>query len=162
MAGTRTTVEGEEREIKERNPRMSFASFPTTGCRSLGVVLAGVAFLGLLAGPAFAADAKRAVSLTVQPSAKPIVSVTSGAELVGKLLAEQTGPSDPDVPLPQRDLTLREPVRPLSSPSLYGRQEEGGGVLGLRIPIPADRGAFQSNTRSSGYRTWAETPSTAR
>lgn len=162
MPGTRTTVEGEEREIKERNPRMSFASFPATGCRSPGVVLAGVAFLGFLAGPVFAADAKRAVNLTVQPSMTPTGKVSSGAELVGKLLAEQTGPSDPDVPLPQRGLTLREPVRPLSSPSIYGRREEGGGVLGLRIPIPAERGAFQSNTRYSGYRTGAETPSAAR
>ncbi|CAN5697853.1 hypothetical protein BH10PSE6_BH10PSE6_06160 [soil metagenome] len=141
---------------------MSLASLPTTGCRTLGVVFAGVVSLVLLAGPALAADAKRAVNLTVQPSAKPVVSVPSGAELVGKLLAEQTGPSDPDVPLPQPNLTLREPVRPLSSPSLYGRQEEGGGVLGLKIPIPADRGAFQSNARYSGYRTGAETPSNAR
>lgn len=98
------------REFKGRDPRMSLASFPTPGCRSPSVVLAGVAFLGFLAGRAVAADAKRAVNLTVQPSAKPVVSVPTGAELVGKLLAEQTDPSDPDVPLPQRDLTLREPV----------------------------------------------------
>lgn len=142
---------------------MSFARLPTKGCRSRIVIFSGVASLVLLlAGPAFAADAKRAVTLTVQPSIKTVVRVPSGAELVGKLLAEQTGPSDQDVPLPQPNLTLHEPVRPLSSPRLYGRQEEGGGVLGLRIPIPADRGAFKSSTRYSGYRPGAETPSSAR
>jgi hypothetical protein len=119
------------------------ASLPITGCQSLRIAFAAVASLVLLAGPAFAADAKRAV----QPSATPIASAPSGAELVGKLLNQQTGPSDPDVPLPQPNLTLREPARPLSSPSIYGRQEDGGAVVGLRIPIPADRGAFQSHAR---------------
>jgi len=137
------------------------ASLTINGCLSLRVAFAGVVSLVLLAGQALAADTKRAAP-AVKPSATPVASAPSGAELVGKLLARQTGPSDPDVPLPQPNLTLQEPARPLSSPSIYGRQEEGGAVLGLRIPIPADRGAFQSNARYGSYHTETESPSTGR
>src|SRR5260221_12982706 len=98
---------GEERSIREFTPRMSCARMPTISCRSLSVFFAGVASLALLSGPGLAADAKRAVSLTVLPSAKSMASAPSGAELVGKLLAEQNGPCDPDVPLPQPHLMLR-------------------------------------------------------
>ena len=73
-----TTAEGEEQQFRESNPRMS-VSLPTTGCQSLRVAFAVVTSLALLAGQAVAADAKRAVNLTVQPSARPIASAPSGA-----------------------------------------------------------------------------------
>jgi hypothetical protein len=61
---------------------------------------------------------------------------------VGKLLKEQDGPSNPDVPLPQRDLSLtRAPAStPLSGPQVFGRREDNGGVFGLKFPIPVNRG----------------------
>ncbi len=54
---------------------------------------------------------------------------------MGKLLAP--GPGDPDVPLPNRDLSdsAAGGAAP-SGPRIYGREETGGGVLGLRFPIP--------------------------
>jgi hypothetical protein len=30
--------------------------------------------------------------------------------------------------------------RPSAGPQIYGRQEDGGAVLGLKFPIPATRG----------------------
>jgi hypothetical protein len=72
----------------------------------------------------------------------------SGAEIVGKLLSNP--PSDPDVPLPQSNLATRPPADgPLGHPTIFGRQEDGGGVFGLKVPIPADRGASDRHTRSS-------------
>jgi hypothetical protein len=74
---------------------------------------------------------------------KPVPEPT-GAELVGKLLSDQNGPSNPDVPLPQKGLNrVQEPLSsPLSGPQIFGRREDGGGVLGLKIPISPTRGAF--------------------
>jgi hypothetical protein len=73
---------------------------------------------------------------------------TSAAEIVGKLLNPPA--PDPDVPLPRPGLVERsEAPAPLTGPSLFGRQEPGGGVLGLRMPIPAERGATSGNTRYS-------------
>ena len=65
----------------------------------------------------------------------------SNVELVNRAL--NPGASDPDVPLPHPDLARSNGDSPGSSgkPQIYGRQEEGGGVLGFRIPIPADRSA---------------------
>src|SRR5262249_18908605 len=72
------------------------------------------------------------------PQASPVVPKPSGAEIVGKMLADP--PSDPDVPLPQRGLSAEAPAAaPSDSPHIYGRKEEGGGVLGFKIPIPAER-----------------------
>ena len=79
----------------------------------------------------------------------------TGAEIVGKMLAPRV--SDPDVPLPRGDLAESPSGNAASSsPQLYGRADPGdgvfdvrGGVLGLRIPIPADRNAPSTNTRSS-------------
>ncbi|HYD04433.1 MAG TPA: hypothetical protein VEC60_01860 [Reyranella sp.] len=62
---------------------------------------------------------------------------------MGKLLKQQSGPSDPDVPLPQPGLntTAQSPSSaPLSGPQVFGRQEEGGGVMGLKFPIRVTRG----------------------
>jgi hypothetical protein len=72
------------------------------------------------------------------PQASPVAPKPSGAEIVGKMLADP--PSDPDVPLPQRGLSAEAPPpSPSDGPQIYGRKEEGGGVLGFKIPIPAER-----------------------
>ncbi|MBN9089047.1 MAG: hypothetical protein J0J01_19235 [Reyranella sp.] len=107
------------------------------GSRVVAVLLAAVA-LPVLCQPAFAADTKRPAA----PSAAVKAPEPSGAELVGKLLREQNGPSDPDVPLPQRGLgTSEAPASPsLPGPQVFGRREEGGGVFGLKFPIPVARG----------------------
>jgi hypothetical protein len=82
-----------------------------------------------------------------QPAAT-IAPAPSSADIVNKLLSP--GPSDPTVPLPRADLAS-ETAQTASSkkPQLFGRGEDGGGVFGLRVPIPADRNASSSNTRYS-------------
>ena len=73
----------------------------------------------------------------------------SNVELVNKAL--NPGASDPDVPLPHPGLansTADQPASP-AGPQIFGRQEQGGGVLGLRMPFPADRGTTGGTTRSS-------------
>jgi len=98
--------------------------------------------------PVVVAQASTSRSTAAAPRASPVVPNATGAEIVGKLLA--TPPSDPDVPLPRADLATKAPAdRPSDSPSIFGRHEEGGGVFGLKIPIPADRGAFDRHTRYS-------------
>src|SRR4051812_44752234 len=117
---------------------MSFANLSPV---VLAALLAAVASPALFSQSALGADARRPVATAV----KPAVATPTGAELVGKLLSEQSGPSDPDVPLPQRGLSrVQEPPAstPLSGPQVFGRREDGGGVFGLKIPIPANRGAF--------------------
>ena len=82
----------------------------------------------------------------------PIASTPSAAEIVGNLLASRA--SDPDVPLPQPGLAVVPPANePSAGPRIFGRAEDGGGVLGIRIPIPATRGAFDPDTRYSSGRT---------
>jgi hypothetical protein len=63
----------------------------------------------------------------------------SNVDLVNKAL--NPGASNPDVPLPHPDLANSSVAQSGSrtGPQIYGRQEEGGGVLGLRMPFPADR-----------------------
>lgn len=81
----------------------------------------------------------------------------TGAEIAGRLLAPQA--SDPDVPLPHPDLATKSEVdRPLAGPTVYGRREPGGGVLGLRVPIPVDRSRSGGSTR---YGTPSDRPSGA-
>jgi hypothetical protein len=47
-------------------------------------------------------------------------------------------------------LAARPPAdAPRERPTIFGRQEEGGGVFGVKIPIPADRDAADRHTRSS-------------
>ncbi len=73
----------------------------------------------------------------------------SNVELVNKAL--NPGASDPDVPLPHPGLansTADQPTSP-SGPRIFGRQEQGGAVLGLRMPFPADRSATGGTTRYS-------------
>jgi hypothetical protein len=96
------------------------------------VALLAAATVPLLCAPASAADGKRAPASAAKAASEP-----TGSELVGKLLSEQNGPSNPDVPLPQYGLsqTSQPNSAPLSGPQIYGRREEGGGVFGLKFPI---------------------------
>jgi hypothetical protein len=100
------------------------------------VLLLGIASAVVFAGQASAAERKQGAA----PVAVPAITAPSGAELVSKLLAN--GPSDPDVPLPQPNLSARRPAPAApTGPSLYGRQEDQGAVVGLKFPIPAVRAA---------------------
>ena len=103
----------------------------------VAALLAVVAF-PVLCPPASAAETKRPAA----PATVTAAPVPSGSELVGKLLKEQNGPSDPDVPLPQRGLSLTQDASsaPLSGPQIFGRHEEGGAVMGLKFPIRVTRG----------------------
>lgn len=76
--------------------------------------------------------------------------VLTPAELAGRSL--KPGTSDPDVPLPHPGLSEEfsdrtDMAKPLSGPTPYGRGERGGGILGLRLPIPAHRGLPGQTTR---------------
>ena len=145
------------------SPRMSFVRFPVIACRTLVVLFAAVPFVACAGGPGNAADLKRSPTVAVLPAPQAIAATPSGAERVGKLLAERSTSSDPDVPLPQRDLTVPEPAYvPLAGPRIYGRGEEGSVVLGLKIPIPADRGMFHQNTRYGGVSAGADMAGNAR
>ncbi|WP_428664538.1 hypothetical protein [Reyranella sp.] len=125
---------------------MSFVSFPR-----LVALFAAAASLACAGGSGHAADSNRVLTGAVLPSPEAMAGTPSGAERVGKLLAERSTSSDPDVPLPQRNLTVPEPAFvPLTGPRIYGRGEEGSVVLGLKIPIPADHRVSQKNTRYSG------------
>jgi hypothetical protein len=82
---------------------------------------------------------------------------------VGKLLAERSTASDPEIPLPQRNLIVPERAFvPLTGPRIYGRGDEGSVVLGLKIPFPADRGGLQPNTRYGGVGAGSDSARSAR
>ena len=103
------------------------------------VVLLAAATLPLFCDAASAADGKRPAAPTaVKPAPEP-----TGSEVVGKLLSEQDGPSNPDVPLPQYGLSQSSQPNstPITGPQIYGRREEGGGVFGLKFPIGVHNGA---------------------
>jgi hypothetical protein len=59
----------------------------------------------------------------------------SNIDLLNKAL--KPGASDPDVPLPHPDLARPASEQPasLSGPQFFARQEQGGGVFGLKMPI---------------------------
>ena len=109
----------------------------------------------VVAPPPPVAKPQRAVRAPApaKPAAAP--PAPTGAEIVGKLLAP--GASDPNVPLPRADLAETSSGKATSSgPQLFGRADPGdgvldlkGGVLGLRIPIPADRNASGPTTTYS-------------
>jgi hypothetical protein len=86
------------------------------------------------------------------PLPTPIVQRTpSNVEIVNKAL--NPGASDPNVPLPRAglpDVAASEPSTAAGGPQIYGRREEGGAVLGLRMPIPADQNVSGPTTRYSG------------
>ena len=101
----------------------------------------------VFAAPGFAQATKEPSQMMAQAKTKaPAPSPAtergpSNVDLVNKAL--KPGASDPDVPLPHPDLANSggEPTAAGSRTQFFGRQEQGGGVLGLRMPIPADRNA---------------------
>jgi hypothetical protein len=63
---------------------------------------------------------------------------SSSADVINKMI--NPGPSDPNVPLPQAGLGPRTAADPdPNGTGFYGRKEENGVLLGVRVPIPADR-----------------------
>ena len=89
-----------------------------------------------VAGSGFAQTTKQAKAPAPTPAAE---RGPSNVDLVNKAL--NPGASNPDVPLPHPDLANSSGDRSVSSakPQIYGRQEDGGGVFGLKMPIPAVR-----------------------
>ena len=139
---------------------MSFVRFSVSACRRLVGLFAAVASVAVAGGSGHAADSRTAAVL---PAPKSTTGAPSGSELVSRLLAERSTSSDPDVPLPQRNLAVPEPAYvPLGGPRIYGRGEEGSVVLGLKIPIPANRGVSQQNTRYGGTGAGADQAGNAR
>ncbi len=105
--------------------------------RSVAIALALAMAVPALAVavPAGAGDPHGGSQQAEAPKSSPISPKGSGSAAVGKLLAP--GPGDPAVPLPNRDLSDSPSGSAASSgPRIYGREETGGGVLGLRFPIP--------------------------
>ena len=85
---------------------------------------------------------------TKAPVPTPIVERTpTNVEIVNRSI--NPGASDPNVPLPRADLSDGAGNEPQASnaPRIFGRGEDGGGVLGLRVPIPADRNAAGTTAR---------------
>src|SRR6266567_2000141 len=121
----------------------------------IGRIIAAVAMgagLAMLSGVAWAGSLFDAQGLQPQPI--PLVAVQSktkvlqpapallqepsSADIVNKMLSP--GPSDPNVPLPRAGLNEQTAESlPAKRATVYGRGEDGGGVLGLKVPIPADR-----------------------
>jgi hypothetical protein len=100
---------------------------------------------------------------TKAPLPTPMVERTpTNVEIVNKAL--NPGASDPNVPLPRADLSDvgNEPSAPSGGPRIYGRGEDGGAVLGLRMAIPADRNASGATARYSGGQVNPELGSGAR
>jgi len=127
-----------------------------------GLIITSVVVASAAATPLFAADVgsggfyqktqqqlAQAKGKTPAPSPATEPRAPSNVDLVNKAL--NPGAPDPDVPLPHPDLANQAAKRPASSngPQIYGRQEDGGGVFGFRMPIPADRSAAGSPTRYS-------------
>ena len=119
----------------------------------MGLGLVAAMGMAAEATPGFAQATKERPQVA-QPKGKtpaPTPAVERGpsnVDLVNKAL--NPGASDPDVPLPHPGLansTADQRASP-SGPQIFGRQEQGGGVLGLRVPIPAD-GATGGTTRYS-------------
>jgi len=123
--------------------------------RGFGVSTAVAA--AAFAAPGFAQATKERPQVMVQAKTKaPMPAPTpapergpSNVELVNNAL--NPGASDPDVPLPHPDLANSSGDQPAAGgrTQIFGRQEQGGGVLGLRVPIPADRSATGGATRYS-------------
>jgi len=107
---------------------------------------------GDAARPQRSAGLRIAQSGTRMPAADSSGLAETAAEIVGRMLAP--GASNPDVPLPHPDLAERSsdrtdaPALP-KGPTPYALGETGGGVLGVRIPIPVNRGVPGPTTTSS-------------
>jgi len=102
---------------------------------------------------------------TKAPLPKPMVERTpSNVEIVNKAL--NPGASDPNVPLPRADLSdasgNESSTTAGGGPRIYGRGEDGGAVLGLRVPIPADRNASGATARYGVGQTSPEPGNEAR
>ena len=101
-----------------------------------GLALFAALGMAAVASPGFAQTTKQ----TKAPAPTPANERgPSNVDLVNKAL--NPGASNPDVPLPHPDLansSVAQSGSP-SGPQVYGRQEQGGGVFGLRMPIPAVR-----------------------
>ena len=117
-------------------------------------LIIGTAIL-LAIGASAQAQAPAPVQAPVQTRGKapaPTPAIDRGpskVDLVNKAL--NPGPSDPDVPLPHPGLAnaTSSPPAAMTGPQIYGRQEEGGGVFGFKVPIPADRNGSGAPTRYS-------------
>ena len=107
--------------------------------------------LGLAISPMSGfAQATKDRSRTKVPAPTPATERgPTNVELVNKAL--NPGASNPDVPLPHPDLanSIGEQSASSGRPQVYGRQEQGGGILGFRMPIPADRSGSSGAARSS-------------
>lgn len=118
-----------------------------TAARFAALVLAA-----LVSNPTYAADLKQ--NTKIAPGL-PASSNPSGAAAVGKLMNPQ--PGDPSVPLPTPNLSDRvDADRPVQTPQIYGRGEQGGqkgsvleGLVGVRIPFPAAPSGGGANTTYS-------------
>jgi hypothetical protein len=109
--------------------------------------------------------AQLAQAKTKAPLPTPMVERTpSNVEIVNKAL--NPGASDPNVPLPRADLAdgsgNESSTTAGSSPRIYGRGEDGGAVLGLRVPIPADRSALGATARYGAGQASPESGNEAR
>jgi hypothetical protein len=133
-----------------------FALTGVTYAATLNQNLTNVENLPVVVGPggrlpvrAVARPELQAQAKTKTPQPAPVITpAPSSADIVNKLLSP--GPSDPNVPLPRADLAGQTAESgPSTRPQIFGRGEDGGGVFGLRVPIPADRNAPGSNTRYS-------------
>lgn len=113
--------------------------------RGLGIFAA--VGMAVSANPGFAQATKDLGKAKVPAPSPAAERGPSNVDLLNKAL--NPGASDPDVPLPHPDLARSNGDAPGSSgrPQIYARQEEGGGVLGFRMPIPAERSASGRATR---------------
>jgi len=110
-----------------------------------------------LAGPALGQDGssyKTQQQLAQSKGKAPAASVVvdNGQSNVDRInRALNPGASNPDVPLPRADLPKPpSPGQPLfTGPHMYGRSEQGGTMLGYRMPIPADRSGSAASTKYS-------------
>ena len=119
-----------------------------------GLTLGAALGMAALATPGFAQATKERPQVAQVKGKTPAPTPTaerapSNVELVNKAL--NPGASDPVVPLPHPGLANSTADQPASStrPQIFGRQEQGGGVLGLRMPFPTDRSAAGGTTRYS-------------
>ena len=120
-----------------------------------GLILTSAAIAFGLAVPALAGDQssyKTQQQLAQGKGKSPAATVVvengpSNVDLINKAL--NPGASNPDVPLPRADLPKPpSPGQPLfSGGHMYGRTEQGGTMLGYRMPIPADRSGSAASTK---------------
>ena len=111
-----------------------------------GLVVIAAFGMAAATSPGFAQATKERPAVAQAKGKTPVPTPAtergpSNVDLVNKAL--NPGASDPDVPLPHPGLansTADQPASP-SGPQIFGRQEQGGGVLGLRMPFPTDRSA---------------------